>query len=88
MNDIVTEIAGLIQAGYEDATQTELDWQVARSIERRLRGLGWASPEEVRALVAAAGGRLVVPDNLLADPPGAIWTSRRESDFSTVLEVR
>lgn len=67
--DTTAIIAGVIQEGYEDATQTHLDHQVARKIEQTLRNRGWADFETVALLVVAAGGRIEIPTRLFIDPP-------------------
>ena len=70
MSETTRAIREEIQRGYHDATQTVLDDRVAQAIEDRLRSMGWASPDEVRALVASAGGEIVLDPRFILDPPG------------------
>lgn len=54
--------ADAIQRTYGDASQTALDHQAASAVVSDLRAAGWASPSEVAAIVAAAGGKVVLTD--------------------------
>ena len=54
-----------LQTGYGDATQTVLDDRVAGQVIQSLRDRGWCSPDEVAAIVLAAGGEVTVPDEIL-----------------------
>lgn len=49
-----------IQTGYGDASQTVLDRQVTRKVLGALRRAGWTSPQELAAVVDAAGGKIIV----------------------------
>lgn len=81
-------VAQVIRSGYQDATSTVLDRQVARDIVNALREAGWAAPEEVRAIVAAAGGRVSVSDNLIMDPPKELFRTRDDRTLETVVFTR
>jgi hypothetical protein len=80
-------IADELQKGYKDPTQVELDFEVAQSIEERLRSEGWVSPEGVRALVASAGGRIEVEEQTLIDPPAELRWTRNPVTGVHVVEV-
>lgn len=85
--DSARAIADVLQREYGDATQTVLDLRVAGAIVAELRALGWADPGEVRAIVAAAGGRVEVPESILRDPPELMLAEWRP-DFTTVLTTK
>ncbi len=83
----VADVCQIIQRAYGDASQTVLDRECALAIIRHLREEGWSPPETVAAIVAAAGGRVEVSDDLLAedhdllasrtfDPPAMVLQSR------------
>lgn len=78
-------VASVIQKGYQDATQTVLDRMVSEDIVEALRAAGWATPEEVRAIVAAAGGRVEVSLAVACDPPAQITRWRDVATGSTIL---
>lgn len=77
-----------IQRGYGDATQTPLDGHVASEIVSRLRSMGWADPDEVRALVAGAGGEIVVSRRHLTDPPRELLVMDDHSTMGKRVLVR
>lgn len=55
-------IRGALQHGYGDATQTVLDDRVAGNVLETLKSRGWASLQEVGALILAAGGEIRLTD--------------------------
>lgn len=57
--------ADAIQRTYNDATQTVLDHRAASAVVADLRAAGWMSPQEVAAIVAAAGGNVTLQDEHL-----------------------
>jgi len=73
--DWTREVMDVLQSGYGDATQTALDRQVAAEIVKRLRSWGWIAPDEVRALVACAGGEITMDRRILADPPRELFVT-------------
>jgi hypothetical protein len=86
--DAVRAIREEIQRGYGDATQTVLDHQVAGAILERLRGMGWFSPEEVRTVVASAGGRVLVDTRRMADPPSELFVTDDFASGGKILFTR
>ena len=84
--DEVTEIAAVIQAGYEDATQTQLDFQVARAIRTRLVEMGWVPFGTLAAIIEAAGGEVTVPRRLLDDPPTELARFDNIADDSVTIK--
>jgi len=50
-----------------------------------LEELGWTSPEMLAVIVASAGGRVIIPDRIMEDPPEKVATWREERMSSTVL---
>lgn len=73
--DYTQEVADVLQREYGDASQTVLDRKVAAAIIHHLREIGWFSPDEVRAVVASAGGRIDVQERHLVDPPAELHMS-------------
>lgn len=69
----------LIRSGFK------VDAATAVEILDRLEELGWARPEMVRVLVASAGGRVIIPDRIMTDPPKTLTTWREERMSSTVV---
>lgn len=65
--DAALIVRDVIQRVYGDATRTVLDHEAAKEIVRALRGLGWASIDEVGMLIEAAGGEVTVSHRILAD---------------------
>ena len=55
-----TIVRDVIQRVYGDASQTVLDYAAAREIVAALRDAGWASLQEVGAIIHAAGGDVTV----------------------------
>lgn len=86
--DAVTAIREEIQSGYGDATQTVLDSRVASAIVKRLRDMGWAAPDEVRALIACAGGRIVLDERTMMDPPGTMYMTEDPATMTRSVFVR
>jgi hypothetical protein len=78
-------VVDVIREGYGDSTTTQLDLEVSENIVKALRTAGWASPDEVRAIVAAAGGRVSVPFDLMLDPPAVLTSWRDPLHDATVL---
>lgn len=60
-------VQDVIQRVYGDATQTTLDCEAATEIVRALRGMGWASLDDVGMLIEAVGGEITVPHRVLAN---------------------
>jgi len=58
-------IRATLQQGYGDATQTVLDDKVAGDVLSTLRERGWASIQEVGALILAAGGEIRLTDAVM-----------------------
>ena len=87
-------VAGALQAGYGDATQTVLDTKVAGQVVKALREAGWCSPDEVALIVEAAGGSVTVTDDAVERvwrQPDEALELRRERlpyAFATRLSVR
>lgn len=84
----ISDVRGIIQRTYGDATQTVLDDRCARAIVAHLHHLGWASPAEVARVVAAAGGQVDVNEDVAVSdytletqeilyPPGQRLRARR-----------
>ncbi|QCB93283.1 hypothetical protein [Cellulomonas shaoxiangyii] len=86
--DWTREVMNVLQSGYGDATQTVLDRQVAGEIVRHLRSSGWAAPDEVRALVACAGGEVTLDQRVMADPPGELFVTDDLATGSRKVFVR
>lgn len=53
-----------------------------------LKAAGWASPEVVRALVEAAGGRIDLTWDVLVDPPAELVTWDDPVTRARVLQTR
>lgn len=64
-NGIVSQLMDIIQQGYGDTTKTALDKTVATNIVNHLYNAGWVAPQELAVMVKAAGGEIVVPENLI-----------------------
>jgi hypothetical protein len=58
-------IRNALQRGYGDATQTVLDDRVAGDVLSTLRERGWASLDEVAAIIHAAGGEVRLDDEAM-----------------------
>lgn len=78
-------VASVIREGYQDATTSALDRMVAEGILKALRDAGWATPDEVRAIVAGAGGRVEVPFNIAVDPPPVLTRWQDVATDATIL---
>ena len=85
---LIDGIANTIQRVYGDAMQTVLDRQAAEEIFNYLRSHGMAPLSVVAAIVKAAGGRVVVPDTLLLDPPAEIRVTPAPEQFARIIEIR
>ena len=83
---LVKGIRDTIQRVYGDATQTVLDERAAREIWKYLLSVGVAPASGVAMIVAAAGGRVTVTDELLLDPP-AEYTVMDDGHFGKVLRT-
>ena len=66
---IIDRIAETLQRVYGDATQTVLDRKAAREVFKVCTEMGMAPLSSVAAIIAAAGGRVTVPHDLLIDGP-------------------
>lgn len=84
---LIMGIRDTIQRVYGDATQTVLDDRAAREIWKYLLSVGVMPVSGVAMIVAAAGGKVTVTDDLLLDPP-AEYTVMDDGYFSKVLRVR
>ena len=51
----------------------------AAALATAMLDLGWAGPEHVRALVHAAGGKVVVPLTTMVDPPEVLTVYERDT---------
>lgn len=65
MSEATQIAADAIQRTYNDASQTVLDHRAASAVVSDLRRAGWMSPQEVAAIVDAAGGRVTLQDRHL-----------------------
>lgn len=88
MSDSLRAIAEELQNAYGVAALTQLDYDTASAIERRLRAEGWASPEDVRVLVASAGGRIEIDEHSVIDPPKEMRRTDDPVTGARVVEVR
>lgn len=77
-----------LQDAYGDASQTVLDRRAAEAALKALRSVGWASPDEVCTLVASAGGRIVLDDRYLRDPPAELFVCDDPATMRRVVMTR
>lgn len=68
-HEIVREIARIMCEGYGDAVVLEVDLSVARKVWEGLKERGVAPLSSVSAIIAAAGGSVIVTPELWLDPP-------------------
>jgi hypothetical protein len=71
--------------GYVNPATGRADPVTGEQVLQALEELGWARPEMVRVLVASAGGRVIIPDRIMEDPPRELSTWRDERMSSTVV---
>ena len=79
----MSAMAGTLEAG---RAYTSLETELAARLERAERGIAEARAT-MAAMVAAAGGELRVPDDLLANPPRRMIARHDGGHHQTVFTV-
>lgn len=77
----------IIQQGYGDGSMDPLARASATKILERLRQMGWATPEEVAYLVEAAGGEIIVTEELVTREAPMLSRQIDEMDYTIVFRT-
>lgn len=88
LEDTKQTIMDTIQRVYGDASQSLLDRKAAVEIVKDFERLGWMDPFTLRAIVAAAGGKIVLESDQLMDPPEELLLYEQMDPPAHVLRTR
>lgn len=78
-------IVDVMQRGYGDATQCQLDFKVASDIVDALLKADWCPPNVLSAIVESVGGEIKVLRKHLADPPEMYLFEVRDSLYEAFI---